>query len=78
MDSLGLFPFSGKTVMTETITSTLIVVTQPYSVYTYTLDSGQVLTVQNTATTGDLLVAGLLLAATSIMVLQLITRLVHR
>lgn len=61
--------------MTETITITW---TLPISVYTQTLDSGQILTTQNTMTMGDVIIIRLLVALIAVVILDFTFRLVYR
>lgn len=61
--------------MTETITITW---TLPVSIYTTTLDSGFVLTTQNTMTMGDVIIIRLLVALIAVVVLDFTFRLVYR
>jgi hypothetical protein len=63
--------------ITDTTTIT-ISYTAPYSTYTYTLSSGQVLTVESVASTGDVIMAGLLLALIGVLVLDITFRVVYR
>lgn len=61
--------------MTETITITW---TLPVSIYTATLDSGQVLTTQAMVTMGDVIIIRLLVALIAVVVLDFTFRLVYR
>lgn len=61
--------------MTETITITW---TLPVSIYTTTLDSGQMLTTQNMVTMGDVIIIRLLVALIAVVILDFTFRLVYR
>jgi hypothetical protein len=61
--------------MTETLT---ITVTLPYSIYTTTLDSGQILTVQSVTTTGDIILMRLLVTVIALLLLNFVFILAYR
>lgn len=56
--------------MTQTITST--------AAYTYTLASGKVLEVQSTASFGDVIISGLLLAVVAVLIFDIAVKVAYR